>query len=121
MARKQLLAVSVAGLCAAMAATAVQANAVKHESEVSVLGAYIEPDSDRTDEYGSGLRGITVTVSVSTGGLSLNCSPELSRRVLPAQRITTSKPWERTCATGFSTANPSRRMYPLVAACPITM
>lgn len=58
MARKQLLAVSVAGLCAAMAATAVQANAVKHESEVSVLGAYIEPDSDRTDEYGSGLRGI---------------------------------------------------------------
>lgn len=33
-----------------------QADSVQHETEISVLGAYVLPDDERTDEYGMALR-----------------------------------------------------------------
>lgn len=34
----------------------VHADDVRHDHEISIMGVYIEPDSDRTDEYGSAVR-----------------------------------------------------------------
>ncbi|MFV8570354.1 OmpA family protein [Marinobacter sp. SBS5] len=57
MVRRNLLAVSVAGLC--MTTTfMVQAKPVQHEGEVSILGSYIKPDTDRVDDYGTAIRGM---------------------------------------------------------------
>lgn len=36
--------------------TIAMAETVKHAHEISAMGVYIEPDSDRTDDYGSALR-----------------------------------------------------------------
>ncbi|WP_323753481.1 OmpA family protein [Marinobacter sp.] len=58
MVRKNLLAGAAVGLCIAATPHAVYAQPVQHESEVSILGSYIDPDSDRTDEYGTAVRGM---------------------------------------------------------------
>ncbi|SFM38306.1 OmpA family protein [Marinobacter zhejiangensis] len=46
----------VAALALASSAPALATDSVQHTSELSVMGVYIEPDSDRTDEYGSAVR-----------------------------------------------------------------
>ncbi|SDW37346.1 OmpA family protein [Marinobacter mobilis] len=51
--RKQAL---VAALAMASTAPVFATDSVQHTSELSVMGVYIEPDSDRTDEYGSAAR-----------------------------------------------------------------
>jgi len=56
--RRRVLASVVAASSLALAAQVAQAETVKHETEFSLLGSYIEPDSDRTDEYGSAVRGM---------------------------------------------------------------
>lgn len=44
------------GLMAMLASGIVNADGVRYDRELSVMGAYIEPDDDRTDEYGSAVR-----------------------------------------------------------------
>ena len=56
--RRRALTSVVAASSLALAAEVAHAETVKHETEVSLLGTYIEPDSDRTDEYGSAVRGM---------------------------------------------------------------
>ncbi|MCG7198950.1 OmpA family protein [Marinobacter pelagius] len=56
MMRRRALASILAASSLALMAQVAQAETVKHETELSLLGSYIEPDSDRTDEYGSAVR-----------------------------------------------------------------
>jgi len=56
MIRRRTLTSVVAASTLALAANVAHAETVQHETEFSLLGSYIEPDSDRTDEYGSAVR-----------------------------------------------------------------
>lgn len=46
----------VAALALVTSAPVLATDSVQHTSELSVMGVYIDPDSDRTDEYGSAVR-----------------------------------------------------------------
>ncbi|EON93867.1 OmpA family protein [Marinobacter lipolyticus SM19] len=53
----QIPSLLAASLLVSLAPDVAQAtDSVQHTTELSVMGVYIEPDSDRTDEYGSAVR-----------------------------------------------------------------
>lgn len=48
----------VTALAVAASAPVFATDSVQHTDEISVMGVYIEPDEDRTDEYGTAVRAI---------------------------------------------------------------
>lgn len=54
--QRALIYVIVAGSLGFVANVALADEPVERQNEVTLLGTYIEPDSDRTDEYGSAVR-----------------------------------------------------------------
>ncbi|MBD3655174.1 MULTISPECIES: OmpA family protein [Marinobacter] len=55
---RKTLYVAVAGALLAGAGSSVLAESVQHTSEFTLMGVYIEPDEDRTDEYGTAVRAL---------------------------------------------------------------
>lgn len=55
---RKTLALGIMISTMALVSSDLYGETIKHTSELSVMGVYIEPDSDRTDEYGMAMRAI---------------------------------------------------------------
>lgn len=56
MSRARRLVSQISAGCLVFAAAGLQADTIQHESEVTLMGTYIVPDDERTDEYGMAVR-----------------------------------------------------------------